>query len=340
MITEYRKCVVCGFNVMPQDERCANCGVLRPLESLKVQREDYSYLIALAIIGSLLLPALYFGSEAGFGGIVCCALPVGVVLIFLLGTITKAISDALAARSQKSGEQRVANRTSPYPESLMYKEGVIQQRILELSNRDRQIRGVLDRMKERPGDNWNQVRETLTASIETVKRQRARYGAKSVDIETVRLQNRIAPVIHNVASLSYEQIDARLKTIDEAQTAALKLGEELEKQRSILGNLSEIEEMSPRLSEIQESMRKLHDALVGRQAVLALKGITPLADALTPVSPPMTAFRESEVFNIQVAITDFSASFDELEAEYVRVQSEEDVAQKVSEIINRADEER
>lgn len=47
---------------------------------------------------------------------------------------------------------------------------------------------------------------------------------------------------------------------------------------------------------------------------------------------------ESEVFNTQVALTDFSASFDELESEYVRLQTEEDVAGRVSEIIGRAEE--
>jgi len=49
------------------------------------------------------------------------------------------------------------------------------------------------------------------------------------------------------------------------------------------------------------------------------------------------AIRKSEVFNIQIAITDFSASFDELESEYMRVQTEEGVAQQVSEIIKRMD---
>src|SRR5258705_4705671 len=89
----------------------------------------------------------------------------------------------------------------------------------------------------------------------------------------------------------------------------------------------------PCVSDVQASMDQLRDVLVGRQAVLALKGITPLEEALTRVSAPVAAIRESEVFNIEVAITDFSASFDELESEYERVQTEEDVAQQVTEII-------
>lgn len=337
MSTEYHKCVNCGFNVTPQDGRCANCGVLQPLESLKVRGEDYSFVIAIAIIAAILIPAFYFGSQAGLGGIICCAFPVGLVIAFFFGGIGKAISDALSRRSQKYVEREVANRMAPYPESLAYKENIIKQRISELSRREEQVNAVLDRAKQNTSEQWEQVRATLEASGQTLKRQHARYNAKSVEIDTVRLQNRIAPFIYDTERFSYEQIDARLKTIEEAQDNAVKLGKQLDQQRRVLGNLPDIEELSQRLSEIQGSMRKLLDALVGRQAVLALKGITPLDDALAPVSPPLTAIRESEVFNIQVAITDFSASFDELESEYIRVQSEEDVAKKVSEIINRAE---
>ncbi|MDQ3803751.1 MAG: hypothetical protein M3416_08005 [Acidobacteriota bacterium] len=334
---EYRKCVNCGFNVTPKDERCANCGVLHPLESLTVKPDDYSFLITLTVLACLLIPALYFGSQAGIGGVICCALPVGLIFVFFFGGISGAISKALTDRSQKTGERHVESRKTPHPESLVHKENIIKRRISELSGREQKVKAVLDRAKQSSGEKWEQVRETLSASIQTLKRQHARYSAKSIEIETVRLQNKLAPFISNTDRFSYEQIDAHLKTIEEVQNNANGLTKKLDEQRRVLGSVPDIEELAQRLSEIQESMRKLRDALIGRQAVLALKGITPLDDALAPVSPPVAAIRESEVFNIQVAITDFSASFDELESEYVRVQSEEDVAQKVSEIINRAE---
>ena len=81
-------------------------------------------------------------------------------------------------------------------------------------------------------------------------------------------------------------------------------------------------------------MSKLHEAFLGRQAVLALQDINPVEDAVTPVLPPIKALKESDVFNIQVAITDFSDSFKELESEYMRVQAEEDIAKQVDNIIN------
>ncbi len=68
--------------------------------------------------------------------------------------------------------------------------------------------------------------------------------------------------------------------------------------------------------------------------MLALQDVKPLDDALNPVLAPVEAIKESEVFNIQVAITDFSSSFKELESEYIRVQADEDIAKQVDRIIN------
>lgn len=336
MELKYRKCVICGFNVTPQSERCGDCGLLHPLRPLRVSGEDYSFVKALVVIAAFLIPALYFGTQ-GVAGIVFCAVPVGLLLLAFFGGLSKRISNALYRRSLKAGEREVAIRTAPYPESLAYKENIIRQRTSELSKREQQVNAVLDRARLSTGEHWEQVRATLEASVQTLKRQHARYCAKSVELDTVRLQNRLTPFIYDTLGFSYEDIDAHLKTIERAQSNAVKLGEQLDEQRRVLGSETDIEELSQRLSEIQQSMRKLLDTLVGRQAVLALKGITPLDDALSPISKPLAAIRETEVFNIQVAITDFSTSFDELESEYVRLQTEEDAAEKVTEIISRAE---
>lgn len=332
---EYRTCVNCGFNVVPSNQRCANCGVLYPLEPLSIVPKDYSYIYAFTVLASILLPVFYLKSIVGlfFGFII--GLPVGMVLVFFFGGISKVIAKELTNRSQETAERRVESRKLPHPESLVYKENVITQRISELSEREQKVTAVLSRVKQSRDEKWEQVRETLLGSLQTLTRQHARYSAKFTEIETVRLQNMIAPFIYNTDRFSFEQIDAHLKTIEDAENGAGELTRKLDEQRGVLGGVSEIEELARRLSEIQESMGKLRDALVGRQAVLALQGITPLEEALTPLSSPVAAIRESEIFNIQVAITDFSASFDELESEYIRVQSEEDVAQRIGEIFHR-----
>lgn len=332
---EYRTCVNCAFNVVPSNLRCANCGILYPLEPLSIVPKDYSYIYVFTVLASFLLPILFLKPIVGFSLGACLGLPIGVVFMFIFGGISKAIAKELTSRSQETAERRVESRKLPHPESLVYKENVITQRISELSEREQKVTAVLSRVKQSRDEKWEQVRETLLGSLQTLTRQHARYSAKFTEIETVRLQNMIAPFIYNTDRFSFEQIDAHLKTIEDAENGAGELTRKLDEQRGVLGGVSEIEELARRLSEIQESMGKLRDALVGRQAVLALQGITPLEEALTPLSSPVAAIRESEIFNIQVAITDFSASFDELESEYLRVQSEEDVAQRINEIFHR-----
>jgi hypothetical protein len=121
------------------------------------------------------------------------------------------------------------------------------------------------------------------------------------------------------------------------RAAGAVLRSRLDKERKTLGATPDSEDLSRRLDETLASCKKVHDGLVSRQAVLALKGMSPLKDAMSPVSSPTSERREMEVFNIQVAITDFSTSFEELESEYARLQSEEDVTQEISHILERAD---
>ncbi|HYG08772.1 MAG TPA: hypothetical protein VD835_02245, partial [Pyrinomonadaceae bacterium] len=96
--------------------------------------------------------------------------------------------------------------------------------------------------------------------------------------------------------------------------------------------LPDLEELSRRVNETSESYRKMHDGLVARQAVLALKGVSPLEDVASAPPASVTGRREMEVFNIQTAITDFSSSFKEFEAEYARLRSEDEVAEEMNRI--------
>jgi len=332
---KYFKCVICSFHVLADDARCQNCGLSRPLESLAVRDRDYSTFMTLAVVAAVLAPL--FGLAFGFGlaEAFCLALPVCIVGVFVVKAAATFLTIKWSASSRRAAELRIASRTSPDQDSLVFKESVIRKRIAELLLRERQVIAVLDRVRQNTEERWQKVGATLEASMQTLQRQHARYSAKSIEIETVRLQNKLAPFVYDAEKSSFLQINAYLETIEETQASALKLNAKLDEQRLILGSVPEIDDLSQRLTELQASMRQLHDVLVGRQAVLALKDISPLDEALTPVAAPAVALRESDVFNIQVAITDFSASFDDLESEYARVQTEENLTQEVSEIINR-----
>lgn len=228
----------------------------------------------------------------------------------------------------------IAERKAPNPESFIFKEGIIQKRKSELSNREQKVNGVLEKAKLNTDEKWKQVCIALENSIKTLKRQEAKYNLKGIEIKMVRLQNELAPFVYESEGFSYEAITSNLKIVEKAEALANDFAAQLDNQLMVLDNASESAELNQRLDEIKESIHKLHDAFLGRQAVLALQDIKPLDDALNPVLPPVKAIKESEVFNTQVAITDFYSSFTELESEYMRIQAEEDVAKQVDKIIN------
>ena len=323
----YSECFQCRFNVTPQDERCPNCGLLHPTEPLE-KSISAAVVVTIGIV-SLLLSVIYFGWGEGQVGLICFALPVGGVVAFICSWV----AGFIMANVNASDDER---RRAPHPQSLLSMEEVIKRRMREIQERDEKTKAVLGRAQHNAGDMWEQVRATLDATRQTLRKQHARYDAKLVEIEMVRLQNQLAPLVY-ADDASYGRIDNHLKSIEAAQEKAAPWKKQLSEQREVLGDAPDVEELSERLSEFEGSMNKLREEFVGRQAVLTLKGLSPLDDALAPVSRPVAALREAEVFNTQVALTDFSASFDELESEYARLQTEGDVAGRVSEIIERAE---
>lgn len=317
------------------EQECPNCGLLNPLESLQVITNDYSFLVKAVVIVTILICAIYFGNLAGFGGVICCALPVGIGLAFFFGSISKAVSDALSKRSLEAADRILANRRVPSPESLIYKANVITRRTTELREREQQVKNVLNRVSQNAGPEWEQVRSMLDATHQSLERQIARYSVKSSEIEVVRLQNRVAPLVYSIDTLSYAEIDNQLEVIRVCQRQLDSIRGDLQKQQEMLGDASELAELLQRVKGFERSIKTLQDAFVGQQAVLALKGLSPLEDAVASISAPVLALRKSEIFNIQVAITDFSSSFRELESEYARIQAEEDVSLKIGDIMNR-----
>jgi hypothetical protein len=317
------------------EQQCPDCGLIRPLEPFNVITNDYSFLIKAVVVVTILICAIYFGNLAGFGGVVCCALPVGIGLAFFFGSISKAIADALSKRSREAGERILAKRRVPGPESLVYKANVIKRRTSDLREREQQVKNVLRRASENEGPKWDQVCSTLDATRLSLERQIACYSVKSLEIDLVRLQNRVASLVYRTETLSYAEIDDQLGFISVCEGQLDNISNQLQKQQQVLSDAAELAELLQRVRDFEQSMKTLHDALVGRQAVLALRGISPLDDSVAPITAPVLELRKSEVFNIQVAITDFSASFQELESEYARIQTEEDLSLTIRDIIDR-----
>ena len=256
----FSQCVQCHFNVRFNDQHCANCGLLYPLQPLEILKNDYSGLVAIVVVATLFICAIYFGNVAGFGGIICCSLPVGIFLAAFFGSISKAISDVLSNRSLKAGENRLAHRKVVNPESLLYRDNVIKQRISELHEREQQVAAVLKKLSKDAEVKWEQVRSALSGTTQTVRRQIAQYRSKSVEIELLRVQNRLAPLIYGMEKLSYAEIDQQLNLIEKIGHQLANIRRQLDQQLQVLGHTSETTELSQRISGLEESMKKLRDA--------------------------------------------------------------------------------
>jgi hypothetical protein len=331
----------CDFLVTPQDEYCPNCGA--PKLQLHMT-EDYlksvafnpfnhkwffavTYMMVFLLVNAILL---IVADNLGDDTINVAA------LIFIASLITGILVfggffflEDFYVKSLRLDVQHNPN--------LKQIERAIRQRLNEIKEQEAQIEIVLSRVKQHTGEQWDIVCRRLMGAKVMLQQQHTRYSAKLLEIGIVRWQNRIVPLVKDLDDLSFAQTDSRLQDINAKREQGMEIKANLESQQRAFGTVPETQQLSERLDETLLSCQMIQEALVRRQAVMALKHVTPLKDAMLPTSTPFAALKGGEVLNSQVAVTDFSSAFEELEAEYTRMQSEEDLGQQVKRILQRAE---
>lgn len=330
----YSECLQCQFYVSPHDARCPNCGLLEPLKKFELESINHASAsganilsAAVVVFGSVILSIAAGDTAPGF----CCATPfiIGGAIWFISFSNQQAVKEA-AADAQRRSQRNHARRVSP-PESLAYKQDLIGQRLAELRERQKKIKSVLERAKQNTGEKWNTVIETLNSTARVLQTQQARYSLKQSEIELVRWQNSLAPLLYDAEDLSYEQLDGRLKQLERARFAGKQWLEEFRAHSAPLGETIEVKHLRERATDLMISINTLHESYVARQAADALKGITVFDDTAIASSSFENLLHASDAFNIHVAITDFSTGFDELESEYARLQSESEISKRLIE---------
>jgi hypothetical protein len=340
--TPYSECRAqdCTFNVTAQDATCPNCGIPKPYRERPVT--ELAVNLSSEWVGCYVILSIFALA------IVLTVVSVNIVgrvkspVLFVIVIMAVSIATPLLVYRhlrRKAGliMDRPPDTEAPASMSLTLKssEAIIEQRVRELKERDQQLGAVMTRARQNKGEQWDRVRRTLTEALDTVRGQSTRYQMKLTEIKLVRWQNRLAPMLYGWEGLSFNQNEARLKALEAKRTIGAEIEAKVAQYRKDLGDAPDVRELARRLEETIASYEKVHEGLVARQAVLALQGISPVSEALSPSSYPTGGKREGEVFNAQVAITDFSSSFAELEAEYTRLQSESDVAQEIGRILER-----
>lgn len=153
----------------------------------------------------------------------------------------------------------------------------------------------------------------------------------------MRWQNKIQGIFFNLENLSLDEIRDYSEEIVEDRKIWVKISIEgkIDEKIGIKNGKQlspELKEYIERVNKILESSYKIHDALLAQRAIVVLKGIDPLEDALNQVNSSTDSIIGVEVFNAQIDLSDFSTAFNELETEYIRLKCDEDLASKLSQM--------
>jgi len=338
---KYKRCCACDFWVMAQDSRCPNCGIPDPRSdrsdtlSMDAPMTDGTRAAFGGFIGAIIGGVLMDG---GMG--VAVGVAVGVSLGVLLGADREWQTPDLASLTRRNTR------------SLRQDEETIQQRLADIAQREKRLTEARQRVRQqmveeaalavdlpstnalaetRPADvhaeeRWGRVTTALDSASTILARQRERYHAKLWEIALVRWQNTLEPLAADWDTLTHETVNHRLRLLEAARDRGQAYLAEWEGVD--LTDLPEGARCVERLRQALSTCDKLREALIVQQAALAVKGIAPMDDALAPTIAPNDALKSLDVFNARAAIGEFSSAFGELEAEYNRLRSEEELAER------------
>ena len=321
---KYKRCCACDFWVTNSDTRCPNCGILDP-------RSERSESVAIET-------PMSDGTRAAFGGFVGAVIggflmqglgvAVGVAVGVSLGVLLGADREwagpgdlaALARRTVSNGIR-----------SLRQDEETIQQRLGDISSREKRLNEARQKVLLEAGDDikherWQHVEEALESAEKILVRQRERYHADLWEIALIRWQNTLEPLASDWESLTHDTCNHRLRLLEAARERGANFLRDWEVVD--LDELPEAARCVQRLRDVLDSCDKLREALIVQQAALAVRGIAPMSDAIQAAHAPTEALHALDTFNARASIGEFSTAFGELEAEYSRLRSEEELSDR------------
>ena len=330
---KYKRCCACDYYVTAADARCPNCGIADPRSDRKPPADTLT-----------LEAPMTDGTRAAFGGFIGA-----VIGGFLMDGMGVAVGVAVGVSlGVLLGADRDWSTPEPSPllkrsiDSLKQIEENIQQRLADITNREsrlaearQQVTEQERRLAQEAGSGslspWEKVRTHIDSGAAALARQRDRYHAKLWEITLIRWQNRLDPVAADWETLTHEECASRLKRLDEVQQEGKQYLKEWEGVD--LTELPEAQRCLDRLRAALTACDQVREQLIVQQATLALKGIAPADEVLSDhVTQP--SLQNLDAFNARAALGEFSTAFDELEAEYARLRSDEELAEKAA-FVNR-----
>jgi hypothetical protein len=330
---KYKRCHACDFWVTTGEKRCPNCGINDP----RAEKPEH-------------LPQespMTDGTRAAFGGFIGA-----IIGGFLMNGMGVAVGVAVGV---SLGVILGADREWPTAADLSLKRSVtslrqheetIRQRLKDIEDRQNKLQATrksvdkaiqnanlnalelpneMGQVRETGEVRWAKVRNALDSAEAVLARSRERYHAKLWEIALVRWQNNIEPIAGDWDNLTHEDSERYLRDLTRAQQRGQSY---LEEWKDV--DVSDIPEAAHCISQLKKSLvacDQLHEALIVHQATLAVKGIAPIDDALSAGHAPVN-LQNMDIFSARAAIGEFSNAFNDLEAEYARLRSEEEIAEQ------------
>lgn len=330
---KYKRCCACDYFVTAADKRCPNCGIADP----RSERSDRGGPELMARADTLTMETpMTDGARAAFGGFIGA-----VIGGFLMNGMGVAVGVAvgvslgvLLGADREWSTPELPNIAKRVVECLRNDEETIRQRLNDITQRELRLEEARKQVMDQGGDGavlerWQKVRQAIDSAGGILSKQRERYHAKLWEIALVRWQNALEPLAADWDSLTHETCNQRVRQLERLQEQGHRYLADWEGVD--LSDLPEAHRCLDRLRKALETCDQLREALIVEQARLAVKGIAPVDDALTAVSSTSgAALHALDVFNARAALGEFETHFEELEAEYNRLKSEDELADRAT----------
>ncbi|WP_395095293.1 hypothetical protein [Armatimonas sp.] len=330
---KYKRCCACDYFVTTADRRCPNCGIADP----RNERPDRGIPDIVAQGDTLTMETpMTDGARAAFGGFIGA-----VIGGFLMAGMGVAVGVAvgvslgvLLGADKEWAPPELSQLAKRVIDCLRNDEETIRQRLSDIAQREQRLEETRQQVVTSVGDaatheRWSKVRQTIDSAAGVLSKQRDRYHAKLWEIALVRWQNALEPLAADWESLTHEACNQRLRQLERLRAQGKQY---LDDWKGVdLTDLPEARRCLERLRNALESCDQLREALIVEQARLAVQGIAPVEEALTStLGTGNAALHSLDVFNARAALGEFESAFDELEAEYNRLRSEDELAEKVT----------
>lgn len=331
----YKQCRQCGFWVTVQETYCPNCGIISPQRFLAIPPKPENSLYqknndqgsSVIFIGSSLGVILGALSAWIIRGILGIEELVFYIAMTVGGGIAGFISSASILLVKKMVHKYRAIKLMQRRSSscLRQNEDVINQRLDEIQAKEDKIKAlILSISQETRTERSQKILESLKNGMAVLHGQQELYNTKLWELDLVRWHNSLKPLINALNNLTHKKCEQLLESLTTIQQTGESLLQKWQTEQ--FASTSEGDNCVHRLQRALEACKQIREDIRAKQSALVLKGISPLEKEALTTTLSYEALEEVDLFNALPDVDMFSSGFKDLEEEYFRLQSEEEIS--------------